>query len=224
MKWLAGLGSLVFIGLSLQAQTPVPIIREPFHHLKEENSFVRIFDVKVPPWKTTLFHIHAEDYVFVTFGDSILKSQTLGQKEEDLILKRGEVRFKAGPVTHRVRNRGGKPFHNLTIELLRPIPGRTSSSPALPLGNHQTLALENDRIRVVRTILKIGQSTGPHTHRGPGIVVVIKGGTLLNQMEGKGMEGRSLRAGTFSWREAASTLSITNAGRRVIELLDIEIK
>jgi quercetin dioxygenase-like cupin family protein len=224
MKWVAGLVSLSLIGFSAHAQTPVPILREPFHHLRLDNSLVRIFDVKVPPWKTTLYHIHAEDYVFVTFGDSILKSQILGQNEEDLILKSGEVRFKSGPITHRVRNEGGKTFHNLTIELLRPFSGKASSSPDTPLGKHQTIALENDRIRVVRTVLRMGQSTGFYTHRGPGVAVVVKGGTLLTRTEGRGMEARSLRSGTFTWRESASSHSISNTGRREIELIDIEIK
>ncbi|MBZ5536686.1 MAG: hypothetical protein LAO31_12080 [Acidobacteriia bacterium] len=224
MKYLAGLFSFFLIGFSAHAQTPVPVTREPFHHLSVENSVVKIFDVKVPPWKATLFHIHPEDYVFAAFGDSTLKSQVLGQKEEDLILKRGEVRFKAGPVTHRVRNLGGKPFHNVTIELLRPPTGGGSNTPEPPLGPHQEITLENDRIRVTRTILRPGESTGQHSHKRPDVVIVIRGGTLLDRMEGQGMEGRSLRAGSFVWRERTVTHSISNTGRRVIELIDIEIK
>jgi quercetin dioxygenase-like cupin family protein len=189
-----------------------------------ENSAVKIFDVRVPPWKATLFHLHPEDYVFATFGDSTLKSQILGQKEEDLILKRGEVRFKTGPITHRVRNRGGKPFHNVTIELLRFPAGGGSNTPEPALGAHQSVTLENDRIRVIRTVLRAGESTGTHSHKHPDVVVVIRGGTLLDRSEGKGMEGRSLRAGSFMWREGAVTHSISNTGRRVIELIDIEIK
>jgi quercetin dioxygenase-like cupin family protein len=224
MKYLAVLLSLILIGFSSQAQTPVPVTREPFHHLRVENSIVKIFDVKVPPWKATLFHIHPEDYVFATLGDSTLKSQVLGQKEEDLILKSGEVRFKAGPITHRVRNLAGKPFHNITIELLRPPAGGAANSPEPPLGRHQEITLENDRVRVTRTILRPGESTGQHSHKRPDVVVVIRGGTLLDRMEGKGMEGRSIRAGSFAWREGAVTHSISNTGRRVIELIDIEIK
>ncbi|MBZ5552158.1 MAG: hypothetical protein LAO21_05510 [Acidobacteriia bacterium] len=225
MKYLAGLFGLCLIGFNAPAQAPVPVSRELFHHLKVENSVVKIFDVRVPPWKTTMFHIHPEDYVFVTFGDSTLKSQVFGQKEEDLNLKRGEVRFKAGPITHRVRNRGGKPFHNLTIELLRPHPaGGPLNTSEPPLGQHQGLVLENERIRVTRTVLRPGESTKLHSHRQPHVAAVIRGGTLLDRMEGIGMEGRNLRAGSFMWREGAVTHSISNTGRTVIELVEIEIK
>ena len=89
---------------SSTAQSPVPVAGEPRHHLKFENSYVRVFDVMVPPGDATLFHIHSNDYVFVTIGDALLKAEVLGSEPADLILKNGEVRFSKGPITHRVTN------------------------------------------------------------------------------------------------------------------------
>ena len=51
-------------------QSPVPVSSEPRHHLKFENAYVRVFDVMVPPGDQTLFHTHANDYLFVSIGDA----------------------------------------------------------------------------------------------------------------------------------------------------------
>ncbi|MGI9076108.1 MAG: hypothetical protein ACR2G6_02120, partial [Gemmatimonadaceae bacterium] len=40
------------------AQSPVPIEKEPRHHLKFENQYVRVFYVFIPLGDTTLFHTH----------------------------------------------------------------------------------------------------------------------------------------------------------------------
>src|SRR6185369_13659648 len=117
------------------AQSPVPVAKEPRHHLKFENKYVRVFDVVVPPGDATLFHIHANDYAFVSIGDAKLKAEVLGSPAGDLILKDGEARFTKGPITHRVTNVSSTPFRNITIEILgspgRAAPSKPDTAPGL---------------------------------------------------------------------------------------------
>ncbi len=113
-------GLLLASFATLAQQQSVEIISEPSHHLVMENAYVRVFDVTVAPKATTLVHRHNNDYVFVTLGDSDVISARPGEKPAALLLKDGEIRFTPGKFAHAAINQSDKPFHNITIELLKP--------------------------------------------------------------------------------------------------------
>ena len=126
---VAGLLFLATAALA-QHQQSVEITSEPSHHLVFQNEYVRVFDVTVAPRATTLVHRHNYDYLFVTLGDSDVVSVRPGEKPVALKLKDGEVRFTPGNFAHAAINQSDRPFHNITIELLKPsssvkpVPGR----------------------------------------------------------------------------------------------------
>ena len=103
-----------------QQQPTVEITSEPSHHQVLENEYVRVFDVTVAPKASTLIHRHNYDYLFVTLGDSDVVSVRPGEKPVALQLKDGEVRFTPGHFAHAAINNADRPFHNITIELLKP--------------------------------------------------------------------------------------------------------
>src|SRR6185437_3584514 len=103
-----------------QHQQSVEITSEPSHHLVFQNEYVRVFDVMVAPKATTLVHKHNYDYLFVTLGDSDVVSVRPGEKPVALKLTDGEVRFTPGDFAHAAVNQADRPFHNITIELLKP--------------------------------------------------------------------------------------------------------
>jgi quercetin dioxygenase-like cupin family protein len=103
-----------------QPQQTVEITSEPSHHLVLQNDYVRVFDVTVAPRATTLIHRHNYDYLFVTLGDSDLTNARVGEKPASLQLKDGDVRFTPGHFAHAAINNASTPFHNITIELLKP--------------------------------------------------------------------------------------------------------
>ena len=116
---VAGLLFLATAALA-QHQQSVEITSEPSHHLVFQNEYVRVFDVTVAPHATTLVHKHNYDYLFVTLGDSDVVSVRPGEKPVALKLKDGEVRFTPGNFAHAAINQSDRPFHNITIELLKP--------------------------------------------------------------------------------------------------------
>ena len=116
---VAGLLFLATAALA-QHQQSVEITAEPSHHLVFQNEYVRVFDVTVGPHATTLVHKHNSDYLFVTLGDSDVVSVRPGEKPVALKLKDGEVRFTPGNFAHAAINQSDRPFHNITIELLKP--------------------------------------------------------------------------------------------------------
>ena len=116
---VAGLLFLATATLAQQQQT-VEITSEPSHHLVWQNKSVHVFDVTVAPYASTLVHRHNYDYLFVTLGDSDVVSARVGEKPVELQLKDGEVRFTPGNFAHAAINKSDKPFHNITIELMKP--------------------------------------------------------------------------------------------------------
>lgn len=118
---LARAAVLLLVSIAtLAQQQSVEITSEPSHHLAMENAYVRVFDVTVAPKASTLVHRHNNDYVFVTLGDSDVISARPGEKPAALLLKDGEIRYTPGKFAHAAINQSDKPFHNITIELLKP--------------------------------------------------------------------------------------------------------
>jgi hypothetical protein len=118
---LARVAGLLLASISTPAQQQsVEITSEPSHHLVLENAYVRVFDVTVAPKAATLVYRHHNDYLFVTLGDSDVVSARPGEKPAALQLKDGEIHFTPGKFEHAAINQSDKPFHNITIELLKP--------------------------------------------------------------------------------------------------------
>src|SRR5947207_14763535 len=156
-------------------QSPVEIKGEAHHHPKFENEFVRIWDVTVPAGDATLWHVHRNDNVVVTFADANLRLESATDAPAEAQWKFGEVRFAKATYTHRAINVGTTPFHNLTIELLKS-PGLQEQSPKYPIT--RTPVLENERVRVFRVTLEPGQSTSMHTHMFAGLSIALTSGQI----------------------------------------------
>src|SRR5439155_7853456 len=155
-------------------QSPVEISGEAHHHPKLENEFVRIWDVTVAAGDATLWHVHRNDNVVVTFADASLRLESAAAAPAEAQWKFGEVRFAKATYVHRALNIGTTPFHNLTIELLK------SKSPAFfpdvsirPTRAGRQPVLEDDRVRVYRLSLAPGESTNMHTDPVPGLAIAL---------------------------------------------------
>lgn len=203
-------------------QSAVPVAQEPRHHLKFENQYVRVFDVVVPQGDATLYHVHSNDYVFVTIEGARLKAQLMGSDPSDLNLAAGDVRFSKAPLTHRVANLGSTPFHNVTVEILSSPPG-TPANPASLVGvtGHKIL-FENERVRVYRLVLEPGQSTGMHTHELSGLGVAVSAGEIEIESTDGERQSVKLQPGEFRWHTGQLTHSIKNVSSTRFEAVDIE--
>src|SRR5215467_3543479 len=122
---LPAIALVAALSLNAQAQEPVPLARgntsgEPHHHLKIENEYVRVYYVEVPPHENTQLHQHDHDYIYVSLGPSDVVNAIVDKPEIHLQLKDGETHFTRGGFAHVARNLADTPFHNITIELLKP--------------------------------------------------------------------------------------------------------
>jgi quercetin dioxygenase-like cupin family protein len=204
---------------ALVAQSPaVTLDHEPKHHLVFANEWVHVLDVVVPAGDSTLYHVHDNDYVYVTFGAVGLEAQPLGASATDLGLANGEVRFTKAPITHRVLNPSTTPFHNLTIEVLKTA-GAAALAPAAGV-----VVLDNDRVRAERVVLEPGQSTVRHDHRGRGLDVAVSPGTVRVTGPNGEQEQVTYQTGNYRWNDGPRTHTLTNIGSTRIEIVEIDWK
>jgi hypothetical protein len=101
-------------------QGPVPISEEPHHRLVLQNDFTHVYNVMVPALDVTLLHQHDLPYLYVALGPADIINAIAGKPELHQILQDGEVHYTPGHFAHIVRTESGMPFHNITIELVRP--------------------------------------------------------------------------------------------------------
>ena len=217
--WLAGFGWA-------QAQDAVPANQEPRHRVKLENEYVRIIDVEVPAGDATLYHTHSLDYPCVMVTDALLGNDVPGKPAADLKITRGLIgyyRASQGAYTHRFVNAGDGTFRAIGIELLKPAPSSSQVVTPLPASTGYTTVLDNERVRGYLVTLEPGQSVGPVTLAGPGIRVVLTGGTV-QQKDASGVVTLDVTPAQFAWRGSTSAHSLTNVGSSKVEIVEFELK
>jgi hypothetical protein len=98
----------------------VPISEEHHHHLVLANSFMKAYEVEVPPHDSTLLHRHDQDYVYIVFGDADITNAVENKEPVKAHLADTTVNFAKGPFAHVARNDGSTTFRNITVQLLQP--------------------------------------------------------------------------------------------------------
>jgi quercetin dioxygenase-like cupin family protein len=85
------------------------------------------------------------------------------------------------------------------------------------------IVLENDRVLVKGLTLQPGQSTGPHAHPLPELLVFVKGGVLKSAATGRATLWRD---GRVVWLDPSNAVDPerTNVGDAPIELREVIIK
>lgn len=99
----------------LQEQSPkYPITRPPVL----ENERVRVFRVTLEPGQSTSMHTHVYAGLSIALTSGEIEVTTEGRKRTDkLSLPAGDVRWRAGAVTHSIKNVGKTRFEAVDVEL-----------------------------------------------------------------------------------------------------------
>ena len=104
---------------------PVPVEKEPHHHVAFQNQYVRVLDVFFPVGEPALFHTHSNDNVSIELSGDKTKSQPWSDKGPggwsapgDVVPGRVGFHKAAGkPYTHRVGSAGAQPYHVIDVEI-----------------------------------------------------------------------------------------------------------
>jgi hypothetical protein len=216
---------LLFILASLVkpsiAQTPVPVVNEPFHKVIFSNDYVRIIEVQIPPGDTTRYHIHKTNSAIVFLSRNTTGSQPLGGKVSIGQAYPGNTSYATfgdTPVTHRVWNQDTAFYHVLDIELIshpRDKVDPVLESPGL------TLAWDKPEARAYKL------------HLDPGMVCSIKGNAhphLLIRISGRaepfreaGGPNSKIRPINFLWYPAGTGFEFSSKGPLGVQCVLLEL-
>jgi quercetin dioxygenase-like cupin family protein len=224
---------LVSFAALAQQQQPVEVTSEPSHHLVFENEFVRVFDVTVAPKASTLVHKHNNDYLFVTLGDADLINARTGEKPVPLTLKDGEVRFTKGNFSHAATNQSDRPFHNITIELLKPATNvktcTTSCDVSPPCSSGGTACpsverrITSDQWTVSFVTLPPSSRVDKHTHAMAHLMIAVSDLSMTAE-EGTSTSDIRRAIGGFVWVAAGTTHTVVDSGTSPARLVTLDFK
>jgi quercetin dioxygenase-like cupin family protein len=220
-----------------QHQQSVEITSEPSHHFVFQNEYVRVFDVTVAPRATTLVHKHNYDYLFVTLGDSDVVSVRPGEKPVALKLKDGEVRFTPGNFAHAAINQADRPFHNITIELLKPstsVKVCTEScnvsggcigamAPPNPVCPDTIQRISSDQWMVAMVTLPPSARMEQRTNPPPRLVIAVSDLDFAGQTDAAGNNIKRA-PGYVGWVPAGVSHALTNNGSKPAQFVTLEFK
>src|SRR6516162_3399981 len=85
----------------------VPVTKAPFHLFTFQDENMSLENVTLPAGRSTGYHSHDQDLIFVITTGAKIKNQVLGKEPVELEFKTGEVRFASytkTPGVHQITN------------------------------------------------------------------------------------------------------------------------
>jgi hypothetical protein len=217
-------GICVHVGVCWAEETVVPVTKAPFHIFTFQDENMSLENVTIPPGRSTGYHLHEQDLVYVITAGAKITNQVLGKEPVELEFKLGEVRFAnytKTPGVHRINNlETDNALRILAVGIVYAEPGRytVSTRPA-----KYEVALDNERVRAWRLKLNPGESAPVIRQTAPGARFVVAGGTLVEKRTGKPDQPMVLRNHDFM-AATVEERSIENIGNSPVELVEIELK
>lgn len=197
----------------------VTIEQEPRHRLVLQEGAVRVFDVRIPPGDTTLYHTHDSAILYVPVSISPTDSQILGGewsgvKSTDASRFRMDAtdeitRYAARPVTHRVKNVGTRLFRLIAVTNGRAPKDSARAEPDSKLPG--LLERESPWFRVSRLVLSAGEVSEWYDAGLPTVLVQPEAGTV--SVDGERPAATELRdAGSWIYLSPGTRYRIANLG------------
>jgi beta-alanine degradation protein BauB len=221
---LVWLGLLVVLGsMPAAAQDPLRIAADKYHQ-ELENQWVRVLRLKLGPRDNAPLHQQAESIVvFLTPAHVRLASP--GQPGREITRKGGEVaHFEAFKGTE--ENLSAQPFESVIVEL-KPaapdsVPWPTALDPMKLDPAHHSVLFENERVRVLRTVLEPHLKGPLHEHPHYVVVYLTDLHTTMTMADGRAVDNPR-RPGDVAWRDPLKHVT-ENIGEHQAVEIQIELK
>ena len=210
-----------FMGLFFQP--PVPVEKEPQHHVKFKNKYVRVLEITFPVGYTTLLHSHSYDNVVIALSNGKLKGQKVGGQPTESNPKPGNASFSKAPFAHQITNTGETILRYVTVELLNSSATINASPSLIPITD-KNIIVDNERTRITKLSLSPGETTKVFDKKLPGIFVIVSPAKITINSPGHKLETRKTRQGEYFWHNLTSGDVIKNLDSTNLEAIVIEVK
>jgi hypothetical protein len=161
--------------------------------------------------------------VLVYLTDVHLRMTDMMGVSNEINQKAGGVSF-VGPASQQVENLSGQPLEAVYVELKQP-PSEAAPVSLDPVRldpQHHIVLLENDRVRVIRTILEPHLQAPMHEHPHYVVVYLTELHTNMAMSDGRNIDNVR-RPGEIAWRDALKHVT-ENLGDRTATEIQIELK
>jgi quercetin dioxygenase-like cupin family protein len=215
---------IISIGVATLSVAQDPLQVSSDYKLEIENTWVRVLRVNRGPHGKTPIHQHpASVLVFLT--DYHQKVTDADGKVQEISRKAEEVSY-IEALKHSEENLSDQSLEAVVIEL-KPRPAEYKPAPITldPVKldpEHHLVSLENDRVRVLRTILEPHLKSPMHQHPHYVVVYLTELHTTMKLGNGK-MVDNPRRQGEIAWRGALKH-ETENIGDRTAIEIQVELK
>lgn len=204
------------------AQDPVQV--SPDYRAEIENNWVRVLRVKRGPRAKAPMHEHPASVV-VYLTDYHQRITGADGKVQEAARKAGDVSYTEA-VKHSEESLSDQPLEAVVIELKpRPLnfkPAPITLDPVRLDPQHHAVPLENDRVRVLRTILEPHLKSPMHEHPHYVVVYLTELHTTMTLGDGRTVDNPR-RPGEIAWRDALKHVT-ENIGDRTAVEIQVELK
>jgi len=219
--YLAALFCFSLLFSAQEAMAPVPVEKEPLHHVVLKNESVVVIHLTLPAGERTLYHTHAHDRVAINLSSTAITQQKWNEAEGSASSSApgnfSAMTLEGSSYTHRVHNVGSADFDVIDVELLeRP---KTPSPIAAA-----AVAAENPSARIYSWVLAPGATSAMHTHVRPYLIVAAAGFQLKMTAPDGQTSTHEIKRGDFHWVDSKVTHSLGNAGSTEGQIVEIELK
>jgi beta-alanine degradation protein BauB len=215
---------MIAIGIAALAAAQDPVQVSPDYKAVIENNWVRVLRVKRGPHAKAPMHQHpASVIVFLT--DYHQRITGADGRVQEVTHKAGDVSYTEA-VKHSEENLSDHPLEAVVIEL-KPRPPSFKPKPITldPVKldpEHHLVPLENDRVRVLRTILEPHLKSPLHEHPHYVVVYLTELHTTMTLGDGRTVDNPR-RPGEIAWRDALQHVT-ENIGDRTAMEIQVELK
>ena len=215
---------MIGIGLAALAAAQDPVQASPDYKAEIENNWVRVLRVKRGPHANAPMHAHpASVIVFLTYYHQRITGAD--GKSQEVTHKAGDVSYTEA-VKHSEENLSDHPLEAVVIELKPRPPGfkpkPITLDPVKLDPEHHLVPLENDRVRVLRTILEPHMKSPLHEHPHYVVVYLTELHTTMTLGDGRTVDNPR-RPGEIAWRDALQHVT-ENIGDRTAMEIQVELK
>jgi hypothetical protein len=190
--------------------------------LELENSWVRVWRSKRAQHEKTPMAEHLP-HVVVYLTDVRQRITEADGRAENIARDAGAVAYRVGGM-YAEENVADRPLEAIVVELKPGAPGspRITLDPVALDPRYHTVPFENDRVRVLRTVLAPHVKSPLHEHPHYVVVYLTDLHTTMELGDGRVVDNLR-RAGEVAWRDAMKHAT-ENVGERTAVEIQVELK
>jgi len=220
-----GVFAVLLLGLAAGAAAQDAVSVAPaLYKVEVDNAWVRVLRATRSPHGKSPMHSHPPAVV-VCLTDSRQRVTNSHGAVSEVSHKAGEVIYNEG-VTHSEESLSDQPIEAVIVELKPDAPStaesRVTLDPVKIDPKYHIVALENSRVRAIRTILEPGIRSPLHEHPHYVVVYLTELHTTMALGDGRVVDNPR-RPGEVAWRDFMKH-STLNVGKRTAVEIQIELK